>query len=78
MINSIEQLYKHQGFARGSKISYFIFRNLIDKMSKEEIMAEAVDKHKLFHQRSFKSAWNIYEKLKDDVQYHKQYERKSQ
>lgn len=70
MIDSMEQLIRHQGWARGAKLMYLIQKHLIDGKSKEEIIKDAVDKHNIFHHRSFTATWNQFMKIKDDISYH--------
>lgn len=77
MINSIALLIKHQGWARGAKLLYLTQRHLIDGATKEEIMRESIDEHGIFHPRSFKSVWNLFSRIKNDITYYEKYEKKS-
>ncbi len=69
MYNTIEQLIRHQGWARGSKIHYLIQKNIVEGKSRDEIKEDAVDRNNIFHPRSFNSTWNLYRKIKDDIKW---------
>jgi hypothetical protein len=68
MYNNIETLIKHQGWARGSKINYLIQKNMVEGKSKEEI-EELSLKNKIFHPRSFKATWKLFDKIKPDIKW---------
>jgi len=68
MYNTIEQLIKHQGWARGSKIHYLIQKNKVEGKSRDEIKTTAL-KNQIFHPRSFTATWNLYDKIKDEIEW---------
>jgi hypothetical protein len=68
MYKTIETLIKHQGWTRGSKIHYLIQKNIVEGKSEDEIKEEAIQ-NDLFHPRSFRSNWNLYKRLKEDIKW---------
>ena len=68
MYRNIESLIKHQGWARGSKIHYLIQKNIVEGKSKDEIYKYALE-NQIFHPRSFKATWNLYDKIKGDIKW---------
>ena len=70
MYNKVEQLIRHQGWARFSKIDYLSKKHLEQGLSKEEIQKTAVDEEHIFNTpQSFNSTWNLFEKIKGDLDY---------
>lgn len=70
MYNTIEQLIKHQGWCRGAKIHYLIQKNIVEGKSRDEIKEISL-KSQIFHPRSFKASWNLYDKIKGDIDWKK-------
>lgn len=69
MYKSIDQFYRHQNFTRGGKLLYFwIKENLEGKTDKEEIKKDVMSNH-LMAPRSFNAQWNVWKKIKDDMQF---------
>jgi hypothetical protein len=66
MYNTIENLIKHQGWARGSKLHYLIQKNMVEGKSKEEIEDTSL-KDGIFNPRGFTSTWKLYNRIKDDI-----------
>ena len=66
MYNSIENLIKHQGWVRGSKIHYLIQKNMVEGKSKEEIKEASLE---IMNPRGFTSTWNLYDRIKDDIEW---------
>jgi len=70
MYNNIETLIRHQGWARFSKIDYLSKKHIVEGLSKEEIEKRAVEEFHIFNTpRSFNSTWNLFEKIKGDMDY---------
>ena len=69
MYDVIEKLITHQGWARFSKLDYLSKKHLQDGLPKEDIKKLAVDEYELFTNKSFNSTWNLFQKIKSDINY---------
>ena len=70
MYDKVENLIKHQGWARASKIDYLTRKHLEEGLSKEQIKDNSVNKNHIFKsEHSFNTMWNMFLRIKDDIRY---------
>ena len=70
MYDKVENLIKHQGWVRASKIDYLTRKHLEEGLSKEQIKDNSVNKNHIFKsEHSFNTMCNMFLRIKDDIRY---------